>query len=95
MFQRHLFATVCIGLYLMLWGYLIYWFSSGASSYPNSCGAANGGLIMLIFLCSILYLIVLTLKVLLSKGQNKEDYVKLFCVNFSPVAVVGLYLIFS
>ena len=71
---------------------LIYWFTSGSLNYPNSCGAANGALIMLTFLVVAIYVLILIIKLGLSQGQNRSDYLKIIGLVLVPPILAILFI---
>ena len=77
LFKRHVLFTIFLFLYLFWILFVILWFKTGTSNYPNSCGAANGGLIILTLLVILIYTIVIILKIIFSKTENRIDYLKI------------------
>jgi hypothetical protein len=90
--RRHIFATLFLGIYFICWGYTIHWFTSENANYPNSCGAANVGMIVIILAITASYSIIFFVNVLLQKGDNKLDYLKFLLAIISVPVAIWLYL---
>jgi hypothetical protein len=93
LFKRNIFTTILILPYFYWWYYLIDWFALGHAKYPNSCGAANVGLIVLHILVMSIYSIVLLINVILGRGESRLDYVKFLLIIIIPVFL--LYFLFD
>jgi hypothetical protein len=87
-FARHKKSTISLMVYALWWIHLFYWFTSGASANPNSCGAANGGLIMLTLLMVVLGTLILLVFALTSKGERRVDYLIFLVLVLIPVIYV-------
>lgn len=85
LFARHIKSSVFLVIYALFWAYLYYWFSTPTSIYPNSCGAANGGLIILVLLLSTIGSLVMIVLAIMEKGQNRIDYSVFLGLILSPV----------
>ncbi len=88
MFKRHIFSTIFLGLYIIWWILFIYWFNSGSSNYPKSCGAANGTLVILTLLIAIIYTFTLFIKIVIAKGQSRWDYIKFLGIILLPAIIL-------
>ncbi|MEY4541307.1 MAG: hypothetical protein RLZZ306_3064 [Bacteroidota bacterium] len=93
LFKRNVFTTILILPYFYWWYYLIDWFALGHAKYPNSCGAANVGLIVLYILVISIYSIIMLINVIVRKGESRLDYVKFLLVIIIPVIL--LYFLFD
>lgn len=82
MFLRHKLATFFILIYFFFFKFIINWFSTGLSLKPNSCGAANGMLVIIAFIFFLLYLIIVIIKIGSNDFQNKSDYKKFLLLIF-------------
>jgi hypothetical protein len=91
-FKRNILTTIFILPYFYWWYYLIDWFTSGHAKYPNSCGAANVGLIVLHLLVISIYSIVMLINVILRKGESRLDYVKLLLIIIIPIILLYFLL---
>ena len=94
-FKRNIFTTILIIPYFYWWYYLITWFTSGRAKYPNSCGAANGALIVFHLLIISIYVIIMLINVILRKGQGRLDYVKFSLIVILPNILLYLYLVLT
>jgi hypothetical protein len=90
--RRHIFTTIFLGIYFICWSYTIYWFTSGKANYPNSCGAANAGVLVIILTMTVIYSIIFFVNVLLQKGDNKLDYLKFLLVVIAVPTIIWFYL---
>jgi hypothetical protein len=90
LFKRHKTSTFFISVYYIWIAFVIKFFSSGSADYPNSCGAANGGMIMLTGFIITAYSIVLGIKMILSKEASGE-YGMLLGLIFIPLLIIILY----
>ncbi len=70
----------------------MYWFKSGEAASPNSCGLANGGLIMLTLLMIVAYALVLLFKIVITAGESRRDYFKFLGLVLLPPFILILYL---
>lgn len=95
LFKRNILTTIFILPYFYWWYYLIDWFTLDHAKYPNSCGAANGALIVFHLLIVSIYAIAMLINVILRQGQSRLDYVKFFLAIILPVVFLYLYLIFN
>ena len=82
MFLRHKLVTFFILIYFFFFKFIINWFSIGLSLKPNSCGAANGMLVIIAFIFFLTYLIIVTIKIGSNNFQNKLDYKKFLLLIF-------------
>ena len=95
LFNRHKISTFFLIIYIFWIIYVINWFKSGSSNYPNSCGAANGALIMLTFLIIAVYSLILIIKVIIAKEQNRSDFLKIFgLIYFLPIVLILVSFLF-
>ena len=69
--------------------YVFNWFTSGKATYPNSYGAANGGLIILTAIVVIAYSVGLLFK--MGSGENGQDYSVFLCLVILPVIIFFLF----
>ena len=58
--------------------------------YSNSCGVANGFLVMLTLLIVLVYSVILLMLILMHKGQNRIDFLIFFALILLPL----VYIIF-
>ena len=93
LFKKHKTSTVFLLLYIVWWIFVWRWFSSDSSAYPNSCGAANGGLLMLTILISVIYFIILLIKTAISKEEKRWDYLFFLGIVFFS-SIVGFSISF-
>ena len=93
LFKRHTASTVFLAFYFAWWTLLIYLFVSGSLDYPDSCGAANGALLMLTFLVAAIYALILIIKIGLTQGQKRSDYLKFLGLVLLPVISVILFIV--
>ena len=91
MFARHYTSTFFILLYFAWWGFICNFFTSGSAAHPHSCGAANGGAIMLTFVLFISYFVVLIIRIAMVKTGRSDYYVFLGLVT-SPLVASFIYL---
>ncbi len=94
-FKRHITSTVFLFLYALWWVHFFYWFAYDAAKYPNSCGAANGGLIVLSLLVVAGYSLTTFILTLASKGQKRVDYLIFFVLVLLPILYVIGYLLIN
>jgi hypothetical protein len=88
LFTRHIKSTLLLLGYAGWWIYITYWFVSGAAAYPNSCGAANGALIIITLLISFLYIVPVLIICIVKKGQTQKDF-KIFAgIILAPFAYI-------
>jgi len=80
-------------LYYSWWIHFIYWFTSGAAEYPNSCGAANAGMIMITLVIIFIYSIVLLYLILKNEQQKQKDYIKFIISVYVPIVLLILYFL--
>jgi hypothetical protein len=92
LFTRHIKSTILLIAYGLWWTYVFYWFTSGASAYPNSCGAANGGLVILTLLIVAIYTLTGSILTITSKGQRRKDFLIFVGLILSPIVYVAGYL---
>ena len=90
-FRRHIITSIFIVLYCGCWGYTIHWFTWGNASYPNSCGAANGGLLVIDLIVTVVYGLIFFINILFQKGDNKLDYLKFLLIIIAVPAILCLY----
>lgn len=76
-------------VYAFWWIHFFYWFNYGKSVYPNSCGAANGALVVLTLLIVAIYSVTLIVLALTNTGQKRTDYLIFLALVLAPI----LYLI--
>ncbi len=94
-FKRHKISTFFLIIYILWMLFVINWFKSGSSGYPNSCGAANGALIMIAFLITAIYSLILIIKIIIAKGQKRSDYLKIFgLVYVLPIVLILVSFLF-
>jgi len=91
LFKRHTTSTFFIIVYYAWIGFVINFFTSGAANYPHSCGAANGGMIMLTVFMIAVYSITLVIKMISSK-EASGDYGKLLGVVFLPLLIIMILI---
>ena len=89
---KNLTSTFLMLPYFAWWGFIYNFFTSGASSYPNSCGAANGGAIMLTIFLFVSYVTVLLIRAALVKHKRADYYVflGLVCLPMLFCLILGL-----
>jgi hypothetical protein len=94
LFNRHKISTFFLLIYIFWIIFVINWFKSGSSSYPHSCGAANGGLIMLTFLIIAIYSLILIVKIIIAKEQKRSDFFKIFGLIYvlPIILILGSFL---
>lgn len=85
LFKRHLTSTIFLIIYALWWTLLINWFTTGASVYPNSCGAANGALVLFTLLIVAVYCITLIMMTIFTKGKKRVDYLLFFVLVSLPL----------
>jgi len=90
-FKRHIYSIIFLGLYFVWWTLFIYWFHSGSSDYPHSCGAGNGALVVLTFLLVLIYTVILFIKIISAKGQERWDYLKFLGLVLLPAIALLIY----
>ena len=90
-FKRHIIASTFIVLYFICWGYSIHWFTSGSASYPNSCGVANGGLLVIDLIVTTAYGLIFFVNIFFQKGDNKLDYLKFLLIIMAVPTILWLY----
>lgn len=78
LFNRHKISTFFLIIYIFWIIFVVNWFKSGSFNYPNSCGAANGALIMMTFLILAIYSLILVIKIIIAKEQKRSDFLKIF-----------------
>jgi len=84
LFKRHILSSIFLVFYLACWIYFIYWTTSSSENHQYSCGAANAGVIMLIFLIIAIYSVTLTIKIIFAEGEVRSDYLKFLAVVLVP-----------
>jgi hypothetical protein len=87
LFKRNTITTILILPYLYWWYYLIDWFA-GHAKYPQSCGAANGALIILHLLIISVYALIMLINVILRKEESRSDYVKFLLIVIIPAILL-------
>ena len=87
-FVRHKLSTVLLVIYTLWWVFVLTWFNSDKAAYPHSCGAANGGLIVLSLFISLLYSLGLLFLIILNKGQKRNDYLKFLGFVLLPAILI-------
>jgi len=92
LFARHIKSTIFLGIYALWWTIFFYWFTSGAAEYPNSCGAANGALVMLTLLIAGVCSLTLLILGLTNKGQKRIDYLIFLGLVLSPLFYIIAYI---
>ena len=90
-FRRHIIASIFIVLYCGCWGYTIHWFTSGNASYPNSCGAANAGMLVIILVITAFYIFIFFVNILFQKGDDKLDYLKFLLIIMATPTILWFY----
>ena len=90
-FRRHIIASIFIVLYFICWGYTIHWFTSGNANYPNSCGAANAGMLIIILVITAFYSFIFFVNIFFQKGDNKLDYLKFLLIIMAVPTILWLY----
>ena len=90
-FRKHIIASIFIALYCGCWGYTIHWFTSGSASYPNSCGVANAGLLVINLVVTIVYGLVFFVNIFFQKGDNKLDYLKFLLMIMAVPTIIWFY----
>ena len=93
LFSRHTKSAILLIPYIILWIYVFYWFISGSAAYPHTCGAANGGLVMLALFITTLYFVVLLTLVIANKGQKQKDYLIFLGIVLLPIVSI-IFLFF-
>ena len=91
-FKRHIITSIFIVLYCGCWGYTIHWFTSGNANYPNSCGAANAGMLIIILVIAAFYCFIFFVNIFFQKGDNKLDYLKFLLITMAVPTIIWLYL---
>lgn len=95
LFNRHKISTFFLILYIFWIIFAINWFKSGSSNYPNSCGAANGGLIMITFFIIAIYSLILIIKIIIAKEQKRSDFLKIFgLIYVLPILLIFVSFLF-
>jgi hypothetical protein len=90
---RHEISSIFILLYYVLWLCVLQFFHSGAAAYPNSCGAANGALILLFLFVTLVYTLILLIKILLTEEEKRRDYLKLLLILWLPICFTLIALL--
>lgn len=90
-FRHHPISAFFLGLYYAAWAFNYWFFLSGNASYPDSCGAANGALIMMLILLSITYVIVVIIRLIFARDKRFFKFV--LALVFAPL-VLSLISIF-
>ncbi len=95
LFIRHKISTLFLIIYIFWIVFVINWFKSGSSNYPNSCGAANGALIMITFLIIAIYSFIIIIKIIIAKEQNRSDFLKILgLIFFLPIVLIIVSFLF-
>ena len=92
-FKRHILSTIFLTIYFVWWLGFISWFAFGNSNSPNSCGAVNGALVVWTAIIVIVNFLTLLVKILITKGQNRADYMKFIGMVLFPVLLLMMYLL--
>lgn len=92
-FKKHIISTIFLGLYFVWWTFVIYWFDAGSAVSPQSCGAANGTIVMLTFLFIALYILMLIIKIAITNRHERWDYLKFLGLVFIPAIIMTLFLL--
>lgn len=71
--KRRILTSIALTSYYLIWFY-IFWSFHDIETPEESCGAANGGLIVLMLLISGLYFIITITLTLTSHGQKRKDF---------------------
>ena len=90
-FKRHILATMLLGIYVCVWAFSINWFTSDNSKYPNSCGAANGGLLVIDLIVTVVYGLIFFVNIFFQKGDNKLDYLKFLLMIMAVPTILWFY----
>lgn len=95
LFNRHKTSTFFLIIYIFWIIFVINWFKAGSSNYQNSCGAANGGLIMITFLIIAIYSLVLFFKIIIAKEEKRSDFYKIFgLIYILPIILILVSFLF-
>ena len=90
LFKNHITSTIFLGFYLVWWMFFIYCFKASGTEKSETCGTANGGLILLSFCLIVIYSLVLIIKTAFAKGQRRWHYLQFLGIVFLP----AIYLLF-
>jgi hypothetical protein len=91
--KRNIVTTILILPYFYWWYYLIDWFESGGAKYPNSCGAANAGMLVITLLIVACYSFAMIINIIFRDSNNNIDYVKFLIIILAPL--IMLYIFFT
>jgi hypothetical protein len=92
MFKRHKTSTIFLVIYYLWWCFLVNFFISGSSAYPNSCGAANGGLIIYTLFIVIIYTLILLIFIIRFSKQARKDYLLFLGLTLAPILILWTYM---
>lgn len=92
LFKRHIFSTVVFISYLIWLIFVVKWFNSVDTNNPNSCGAANGALIVATGLLVVIISILILSQIILTRGQQRIDYLKYLGLLYIPIILIIAYI---
>jgi hypothetical protein len=95
LFKRNIVTSILLLPYFYGWYFSIDWFALGHAKSPNSCGAANGFLLVFQLLIVTVYALMMLINVILREGKSRLDYVKFLLIVIAPAFLLYLYLVFS
>jgi hypothetical protein len=84
-----------MSLYAVWWLYIVYWFASGSSIYPHSCGAANGALIIYSLFLTAIFSLLLIIQLIKSTKEHRLYYLALLGLVLIPPLLIFIYLYFG
>jgi hypothetical protein len=87
-FKRNIFTTILMFPYFYGWYFVIDWFTSVHAKYPQSCGAANAGMLVLLLLIITIYSLTMLVNIIVRKGQGRSDSIKFLLIVIIPVILL-------
>ena len=90
--KRRYIALISLLPYFALWGLCFNFFHLVAENPKSSCGAANGGMLVIMLLAMASTTVIFFVFSLISKGQKRRDFITILFITYLPllIAVIDL-----
>ena len=85
--KRRTLTVISLILYFIVWAFGFSFFHKAYDNPANGCGAANGGLLVLLVLLSGLYISITLVLILACRGQKRKDFLLAFALVLLPILV--------
>ncbi len=89
--QRRRLTTISLLMYFILWAFCLDFFHKLKNKAIQSCGAANGALLILVMAVFFIYLVTTLVLFIVNKGQNRQDFFIALLLILLPVLIAILY----